>query len=76
MSYNSLFYRNKNIAISEQISCKFVICDDNVDKYLVSGRLRSFNITYSRLSDKIYKAIIPIKDNNYVISELPVIQLF
>ena len=71
--YNMLA-NSTNIAIGEESSFK-LLCNDNIDKYFVCDSLRCVNILYSRLSDKIYKGIIPIKGNEYIISILPLIEV-
>ena len=48
----------------------FIFCNSYVDDYFICDRAGDIEVTCERLSDKIYNVIIPVRDNNYIISEL------
>ena len=47
----------------------FIFCDNYVDDYFICDRAGGIEINCERLSHKIYNVIIPVRDNNYIISE-------
>ena len=46
-----------------------IVCNSYVDDYFICDRAGGIEINCERLSDKIYNVIIPVRDNNYIISE-------
>ena len=48
----------------------FIVCNNYVDDYFICDRAGGIEITCERLSDKIYNFIIPVRDNNHIISKL------
>ena len=46
-----------------------IVCNSYVDDYFICDRAGGIEINCKRLSHKIYNVIIPVRDNNYIISE-------
>ena len=46
-----------------------IVCNSYVDDYFICDRAGGIEINCERLSHKIYNVIIPVRDNNYIISE-------
>ena len=48
----------------------FIFCNNYANDYFICDRAGGIEITCERLSDKIYNVIIPVRDNNHIISKL------
>ena len=48
----------------------FIFCDNYVHDYFICDRAGGIEITFEKLSDKIYNVINPVRDNNHIISKL------
>ena len=46
-----------------------IVCNSYVDDYFICDRAGGIEINCERFSHKIYNVIIPVRDNNYIISE-------
>ena len=61
---------SKNSEIGNQLSLYCCFNNKYVNNYFVFDRLGVIKTTCERLSDTIYNAIIPIRDEGYLKSEL------